>query len=469
MTSIQDSVVFGPIFSDPRANHIWSDRTRTQYYLDFEAALAKVQARLDIIPNRAAEEIQKWCDDDCVDKRIDWRELSVQTASIGYPVLPVVKQIVDGVNRAVEGEKLGEWSHWGATTQDLTDTATIMQIRDTMSVMREYLGGILRTMTDLAERHKATPMAARSNLQQAVPMTFGFKLARLVSAFVRHRERMEEARSRILCVEFSGAVGTLATIPATESRPELGLECQRFLAEELHLSVPEICWHTDRDRIAEFGTLCAHLTSTCSKFALDVKLMNQTEIGEVAEPYHSGRGSSSTMPQKRNPVSCVYITSLAATVRQLSTSLFESAANQDHERSTGPWEIEWIVLPQIATLTCACLRQTRDLVAGLEVNEDAMRSNLDITKGNIVSEAVMMGLGRVGMGRQRAHDVVYECCQRAAKEKGDLVDKLWEDQEIRGLMTREDLGVLCDPKGYLGYSVVMTEKVVEESRETMKT
>ena len=182
-------------------------------------------------------------------------------------------------------------------------------------------------------------MAARSNLQQAVPISFGFKLARLLATFYRHQTRLAELRSRLLVLEFGGAAGTIATIPNTDSSsshgPGLGFRCQEELAKELNLSVPDIAWHTERDRIAEAGSLFALLTGTCAKFALDVKLMMQTEVGEVSEPFKPHRGSSSTMPQKRNPISCVYISAMSSTVRQLSTSLFEAMV-EDHERSTGP-------------------------------------------------------------------------------------------------------------------------------------
>ncbi len=347
MTSVQDSLIFGNILSTRESAAVWSDKTRTQCYLAFEGALAKAQARLGIIPPRAADEIIKFCLDI---RNIDFDDLREQTELIGYPVLGVVKQLVAHVNAIEPG--LGEWAHWGATTQDVTDTATVIQLWDTLSLFEKTLESIIASLRVLAERHKSTPMAARSNLQQAVPMSFGFKLARLLATFLRHRERLKDVETRLTVLEFSGAAGTLATLPPTQDHPLLGLECQRELAKDLNLKVPEIAWHTERDRIAEFGSLCAMLTSTCAKFALDVKLMMQTEVGEVSEPYVPHRGSSSTMPQKRNPISCAYITAMAGTVRQLSTSLFE-AMIEDHERSTGPWEIEWIVLPQISTLTHA--------------------------------------------------------------------------------------------------------------------
>lgn len=299
-------------------------------------------------------------------------------------------------------------------------------------------------------------MAARSNLQQAVPITFGFKLARLLSTFQRHQQRLNEILPRLLVVQFGGAAGTLATL----AESGLAMEIQEDLAQKLGLGVPEIAWHTERDRIVEVGALFAMLAGSCAKFAFDVKLLMQTEVGEVFEPYAAHRGSSSTMPQKRNPVSSVYITALAATVKQLSAALFESLV-EDHERSTGPWEIEWIVLPQISTMTHAALVHTQMLLEGLEVDPEAMRKNLDLTRGGIVSEAVMMALGKF-MGRQTAHDLVYDLCAKLAKTPDKtLLDFLAEDQRIKDCgLGREALEKLCDPKNYLGLSEEMVGRVL---------
>jgi len=447
-------MIFGNILSTRESAAIWSDKTRTQCYLAFEGALAKSQARLGIIPQRAADEIIQFCLDV---RNVDFDDLRQQTELIGYPVLGLVKQVVKHVNETEPG--LGEWAHWGATTQDVTDTATVIQLWDTLSLFEKALHHITSSLRSLAERHRSTPMAARSNLQQAVPISFGFKIARLLATFLRHQERLKDVEYRLTVLEFSGAAGTLATLPPTEDRPNLGLECQKELAKNLNLKVPDIAWHTERDRIAEFGSLCAMLTSTCAKFALDVKLMNQTEVGEVSEPFVPHRGSSSTMPQKRNPISCAYITAMASTVRQLSTSLFEAMV-EDHERSTGPWEIEWIVLPQISTLTHATLKQTSELIAGLEVHEDAMKKNLDISKGGIVSEAVMMGLGKT-LGRQYAHDIVYDLCRKSQEENRQLLDLLCEHDEIKSKLSREELEKFCDPANYLGYSEVMVDRVLK--------
>ncbi|KAJ9661968.1 hypothetical protein H2201_006257 [Coniosporium apollinis] len=448
MTSVADSVIFRKIFSTEECAAIWSDKTRTSYYLSFEAALAKVQAELGIIPQKAADEIGKHCRLE----EFDFEELEKQTVTIGYPVLPVVKQLVKNVSNVEAG--LGEWAHWGATTQDVTDTATILQLRDTLKIVESDLTTIIQSLEDLCQRYRETPMAARSNLQQAVPMTFGFKLARLLATFKRHEARLRELYPRLLVLEFSGAAGTLATL--CSHGHDKALDCQELLAAELGLEVPDIAWHTERDRITEVGNFFAMLTATCAKFALDVKLLMQTEVGEVSEPYVPHRGSSSTMPQKRNPIGCAYITAMAATVRQLAASLVEAMV-EDHERSTGPWEIEWIVLPQISTLTCATLRHTVELLVGLEVHPDAMVKNLEITKGTIVSEAVMMGLGEE-VGRQYAHDLVYDLCRRAQIEDRPLLDLLDECEEVK--LDREELEKLCDPANYLGLSVEMVDRVL---------
>ncbi|GLB39093.1 putative adenylosuccinate lyase C-terminus [Lyophyllum shimeji] len=449
MSSIADSAVFRSIFSSGQSSAIWSDKTRTAYYLRFESALATAQARLGIIPEKAAQAIVK----NCYVELIDLKALESETHKIGYPVLPVVKQLVRMVNEAEPG--LGEWAHWGATTQDVTDTATVLRLRDTCKLVSKSLEGITSALQELAQKHAATPMAGRSNLQQAVPISFGFKMARLLATFHRHQARLNEILPRVLVIEFGGAAGTLATISDTE----LAFQLQEELAKELGLGVPEIAWHTERDRIAEVGALFAMVTGTCAKLALDVKLLMQTEVGEVAEPFHAHRGSSSTMPQKRNPISCAYITAMSSMVRQSSAALFDAMV-ADHERSTGPWEAEWIVLPQICTLTHAVLNHTEELLKGLEVHPEAMSRNLDLTKGTIASEAVMMQLGK-RVGRQVAHDLIYDLCRKAVKEDRPLLDLLSENEEVRNSgISREELESLCDPKQYIGLSKEMVHRVI---------
>src|SRR6202142_3231786 len=319
-STILDSAVFRDIFTTPAMREVWSDENRVQKYLDFEAALARAQGKLGIIPKNAAAEIVRHCSAD----KIDMAKLKEATERIGYPVLPVVQQLVKLCK-----DGLGEWSHWGATTQDITDTATVMQIREALDILEKEIDAIADALAALAKKYRDTPMAGRSNLQQAVPITFGYKMATLLAAFERHKQRLAELRARVLVGEFGGAAGTLSSLGGR------GLETQAELMKELNLGVPAIAWHTVRDTIAEVGCFLGLVTGTCGKIALDVKLLMQTEVEEVYEPFHEGRGSSSTMPQKRNPISSVYITAQAAMVKQLVAALLEAQV-EDHERSTGP-------------------------------------------------------------------------------------------------------------------------------------
>jgi 3-carboxy-cis,cis-muconate cycloisomerase len=439
-----DSLIFQDIFSTPEMRRVFSDETRTRYYLEIEAALARVQARLGVIPERAALEIER----QCRLENIDFPKLKTQTERIGYQVLGVVQQIV-----ALCADGLGEWCHWGATTQDVTDTATVLQIRDALALVKADMATISGLLADLAARFRDTPMAGRSNLQQAVPITFGFKAASLLAAMQRHRRRLAELQPRVLVGEFAGAAGTLASLGSD------GLKVQAALMKELGLGQPEIAWHTVRDRIGEVGCFLALVTGTLGKLATDVKLLMQTEVAEVFEPFHEGRGSSSTMPQKRNPVSCLYIHATSALVRQNAAALLEAAV-ADHERSTGPWEIEWIALPEIFLLASGALSQSGRLLDGLDIDAARMRANLEMTNGLIVSEAVMMGLGPQ-LGRQRAHDLVYDICRRVAAGGESLLDALAKDPEISRHLSRAELAKLTDPKNYLGLAGPMVDRVLE--------
>jgi 3-carboxy-cis,cis-muconate cycloisomerase len=437
------SGIFRDIFSTESMRRIFADENRIQKYLDIEAALARAQARLGIIPQNACDEILRHCSI----AEYDFAKLKTQTERIGYPVLPVVQQLV-----ALCRDGLGEWCHWGATTQDITDTATILQIREALDLVEADLVAISDALAALAKHHRDTPMAGRSNLQQAVPITFGYKVATYLAGFERHLQRLKELRPRVLVGEFGGAAGTLASLG------NRGLEVQAALMQELGLRQPEIAWHTVRDCIAEVGCFLGLVAGSCGKIALDVKLMMQTEVEEVYEPFHEGRGSSSTMPQKRNPISSVYITATTSLVRQHVAALLDAMV-EDHERATGAWEIEWIAVPEIFSLAAGALAQTRFMVSGLQVDERKMRANLDITRGLIMSEAVMMGLGP-HIGRQYAHDLVYDICRKVIATGRPLIDLLAEDKEIAKHLDRAALEKLCDPANYLGQAGEMVDRVL---------
>jgi 3-carboxy-cis,cis-muconate cycloisomerase len=441
--TVVDSIIFRHIFSSEPMRQIFSDENRVQCYLDIEATLARVQARLGLIPQQAADEIATRC----TLSTIDMATLKSKTEVIGYPVLGVVQQLVDACNN-----HLGEYCHWGATTQDITDTATIMQIRQALVLVEEDLVAIADHLADLATRYRDTPMAGRSNLQQAVPITFGYKVATWLSAIQRHLQRLAELRPRVLVGEFGGAAGTLASLG------QAGLAVQEGLMAELGLGQPDIAWHTARDRIAEVGCFLGLVTGTLGKIATDIKLLMQTEVSEVFEPYTKDRGSSSTMPQKRNPISCNYIHACTAMVRQQVAALLD-AMIEDHERSTGPWEIEWIAVPEIFLFTAGALQQARTVLAGLEVDTARMQANLQITQGLICTEAVMMALAP-HLGRQRAHDLVYDLSRQASVRGQPLLDLLTENEEIAKVLDRQALTRLLDPAAYSGLTGTMVDRVL---------
>ena len=441
--TIIDSQIFGNIFSSEAMRRVWSDESRTAKYLEFERALAVVQGRLGIIPREAAEEIARNCDI----AKIDMDKLRAKTEQIGYPVLGVVSQL-----NALCRDRLGEYCHWGATTQDVTDTATVLQIRESLQIVEAELAAISRALANLARKHRDTPVIGRSNLQQAIPVTFGYKMATILAAVDRHCERLAQLKPRVLVGEFGGACGTLASI-------EKGaMDNQAALMEELGLGQPLIAWHTVRDTIAEVGCFLGLVGGTLGKISMDVKLMMQTEVEEAFEPFAHGRGSSSTMPQKRNPISSCYIHAAVSVVRQHAAALMDAMV-ADHERSTGPWEIEWIVLPEAFCLTAGALRQARFILEGLEVDPRRMRRNIDSTNGLVMSEAVMMGLAR-HLGREFAHDLVYDLCRQAIREDKPLIDLLAAHPEIGKHADRAALEAMCDPASYLGQAGVMVDRVL---------
>lgn len=438
-----DSMIFRDMFATEAMRRVFSDENRVQKYLDVEAALARAQARLGIIPQDAADEIVRHC---AVDE-LDMGRLKRDTEKVGYPVMPVVQQLTKLCR-----DGLGEWSHWGATTQDITDTAMVLQMREALALVEDDIDAIVESLAELARKHRDTVMAARTAMQQAIPTTFGHTMAVLLAAFVRHKQRLAELRPRVLVGQLGGAVGTLASLG------DRGLAVQDALMDELGLGRPEIAWHTMRDRIAEAGCFLGLLAGTCGKLALDVKLLMQTEVQEVYEPFHEGRGSSSTMPQKRNPVSSTFISATSTAVRRQVGALLDAMV-QDHERATGEMQLEWIVLPETFSLSAAMLAHTRFVVSDLQVDAARMRKNLDITKGLVMSEAVMMGVAP-HLGRQRAHHHIQDIVRRVVATGRPLCDLLLEDEEISRHLDRDAIERLCDPANYVGEAGAMIDRVL---------
>jgi 3-carboxy-cis,cis-muconate cycloisomerase len=399
-----------------------------------------------VIQAEAADEIAKRTDVSALDFDLLRRE----TYIVGYPILPLVHQMVKQCGEA------GRYVHWGATTQDIMDTAVILQVRAGLKIIEEDIAALRGILAGLSKRYRDTPMAGRTHLQQALPVTFGYKTAIYLAMFDRHAERLEQLKPRVLVGQFAGAAGTLASLG------DKGFEVQQALCEELGLGVPVSTWHVARDGLAEVINFFGLVTGSLGKIALDIMIMASTEFGELYEPFVKGRGASSTMPQKRNPISSELMLAAAKGVRQ-HAGLMLDATVQDFERATGPWHAEWMAIPESFVLTAGALHQAKFALGGLIVDAAKMAANLDISRGLIVAEAVMMGLAP-DMGRQEAHDVVYDAC-RVANEKGmTLADALSADPRVTGRIDRTTIDRLTSPKNYLGLAPEMVDRVLESSK-----
>ena len=440
--SVLDSILFRDAFGTAAMRGIFSDHGLITRYVEVEVALARAQARCGVIPAEAAAEIAAQSN---VEK-LDLDLLRHETDIVGYPILPLVHQLVKMCGEA------GRFIHWGATTQDIMDTAVVMQVRDGLALVEQDIAALQEILASLAERHRDTPMAGRTHLQQALPITFGYKAAVWLSMLDRHAERLVQLRPRVLVGQLAGAAGTLASLG------ERGLDVQRAMMEELDLGVPTATWHVARDGLAEAVSLLGLVTGSLGKIAYDVMLMASSEFAEVYEPFVTGRGASSTMPQKRNPISSELMLAAAKAVRQ-HVGLMLDAMIQDFERATGPWHAEWIALPDSFVLSAGALHQAKFMLGGLIVDERQMRKNLDLTSGLIVAEAVMMGLAP-HLGRQQAHDVVYAACRAVNERGGRLADVLAADAEVGRHLDRAAIDRLTDPANYLGAAPVMVDRLL---------
>jgi 3-carboxy-cis,cis-muconate cycloisomerase len=332
------------------------------------------------------------------------------------------------------------------------DTATVLQLREAVALIEAQLVEVMATLADLARLHRDTPMAGRTHLQQALPITFGHKVAVWLSALQRSAERLEQAKPRALQAQLGGAVGTLASLG------DRGLDVRAAYARALGLTEPDITWHVARDGLVELVQTLAVICGALGKIGYDVMILMATEIGEVFEPFSSHRGASSTMPQKRNPISSEVLLANAKMSRDAASLMLDSMV-QDLERATGPWHCEWLALPQVCLLTAGSLAQAQFMLSGLIVDQAAMKRNLDSTRGLIVAEAVMMGLAPV-LGRQHAHDEVYAACRDAFTRSEALLDALLRRPRIASALPRDQLAALCEPSNYLGTAGAMVDRVL---------
>lgn len=439
-----DSTIFGGLFGTDEIRALYDDRRRLAFMLEVEVALARAQAAVGVIPADAARAIAAAADL----AKLDLAQIRAETEKAGQPVMAIVKALTQAA-----GAEAGRWVHWGATTQDITDTAQVLQLRAAFVPIERDLRALIAALATQADTHRTTVMAGRSFLQQALPVSFGYKAAVWLAPLLRHLERLEQLKPRLLQVQFGGAVGTLASLG------DKGRAVTERLAADLGLGCPIAPWHASRDTIAELGAWLGLVAGSLAKFAGDVTLLAQTEFGELVETTEVGRGGSSTMPQKRNPIISTHILAAAAGV-EAQVPLLLAAQHHQLERAVGPWQAEALALPQALALTAGALAQSVRVAAGMRPDAGRMRANLAITNGLVMAERIMMALADK-LGRGEAHHLVQDACLRAMAEDRPLRAILGENAEIAGAL---DLDGLMDPAGYLGEAEAVVDRVVEAAR-----
>ena len=429
---------------------VFSDTGRVQGMLDFEAALARAEARVGLIPHSAVAPIEAACRAE----RYDFAELAEAIALAGNSAIPLVKAL--GRQIAAVDPQAERYVHLGATSQDAMDTGLVLQLRQACALLDADLAQLAEALALQAERYADCVLPGRTWLQHATPVTLGMKLAGSLGAITRHRQRLAELKPRLLVLQFGGAAGTLAALG------EQGWAVSEALAEELQLALPDQPWHTQRDRLVEFASLLGLIAGSLGKLGRDLSLLMQTDVAEVFEPSAAGKGGSSTMPHKRNPVGAAVLIAAATRAPGLVATLF-AAMPQEHERSLGLWHAEWQTLPELCGLVSGALQQALLAVPGLEVDTARMRSNLELTRGLLLAEAVSIALAQ-RIGRDKAHHLIEQCCRQAIAEQRHLREVLGEQAEVCAQLSAAELDRLLDPGHYLGQAQRWVARAVAEHR-----
>jgi 3-carboxy-cis,cis-muconate cycloisomerase len=440
-----------PLFTTDKMREIFSDTNRLQRMLDFEAALARALAGAEVVPQSSVASIEAQCKSDLYSRDA----IAGAAALAGNLAIPLVKELTALV--AKSDEKAAGFVHFGATSQDVIDTGLVLQLREAFDDTEKELARLSSVLRQLAAERKETLLAGRTWMQQASPVTLGLKFAGWLDAIERHRERFAQTRKRVEVLQFGGAVGTLAALGSA------GPRVAEALARELKLTLPDIAWHAQRDRPVEVAATYGLLTGTLGKMARDISLMSQTEIGEVAEPAAPGRGGSSTLPHKRNPIGCSVVLAAAIRVPGLVSTML-SAMVQEHERGVGGWQAEWETLPEICMLTSGALSQMIQILEGLEIHQDAMARNLDATQGLLMAEAVAMALAK-HIGKMPAHQVIERASHRALESRKLFREVLVNEQEILKYLSAREIDELLDPKNYTGSAQVMIDRVLDSAKK----
>ncbi len=443
-----DSALFRDQFSTAAMRAAFDDQATVQKWLDVEAALARAQAALGIIEDAAAGEITRAADVALYD--LDAMKQEMDRTS--HPIVPLVRAMAAQCGKQ-GAPAAGEVVHWGATTQDIMDTGLVLQMKDAVDLIRDGLGSLEGHLADLARAHRDTPMAGRTHGQQALPITFGYKAAVWLDEVRRHRDRLDAMAERVLVGQFSGAVGTFAAIGAK------GPEVAARMMADLGLGAPVISWHVSKDRPADYATAVALIAGATARIAHEVATLQRTELAELEEPFPPGKVGSSTMPQKRNPAICEGVQALARLAWACVPPALEGMV-AEHERDKIANQGERDFIPRLSCYVEAAIRKTVYVVSGLTVRPDNMRRNLDLTGGLLLSEAVMMKLGE-SIGRNTAHDIVYDCAMQAFEQGQVFRDLLAVHPKVSEVMTPADLDALLDPAAYTGLSAELVDRVLE--------
>jgi len=449
-TPLMPSSLLSPLFSSAAMREILSDTSRLQRMLRTEAALAAAEASIGVIPSGAAKPISQACQA----KLYDMNALGLAAVSAGNLAIPLVKALTAEV--AKNDREASGYVHWGATSQDIIDTALMLELRAVIDALITDLDRAIPAFATLAEKHRHTPTVGRTWLQQALPMPFGLKVAGYAAALTRARARLRRVRNESLALQFGGATGTLAALG------DRGLDVSIAFAKELDLKLPDAPWHTHRDRLGEVAAALAILAGTCGKIARDVALLMQTEVGEAFEPAGEGRGGSSTMPHKRNPVAAAAGLACAAIAPQLCATIL-AAEVQEHERAAGAWAAEWPTFPALALVTSGALTSIVDIAEGLDVDVERMRANLDITGGQIMAEAVAFRLAQK-IGKSDAHKLVEEASKKAFADKITLKEALAANPKVTSVIPVNELSKLFDPMSYQGVAQQYIDRLIATAK-----
>jgi len=436
------------LFSTPEMANAFSADAHVSAILEFEAALARAEAAAGVIPLEAATAVSAAC-------RVELYDVPALTRAIpaaGAITIPLVKALTAQV--APEGRG---YVHWGATSQDAIDTALMLQARSGLALLIDRLLAVADACATLSERHRHTSMPGRTLLQQALPITFGLKAARWLALVTRQVWELRRLQRNGLALQFGGAVGTLASLG------DAGIRVTELLADELELSVPELPWHTERDRLSAIAAGVGIVAASMAKIASDVALLTQTEIGEVSEAVEEGKGGSSTLPHKRNPVDVTFARA-SAQLALGSVSLLLTGMAHEHERAAGAWQAEWTALPQLFRTTDFAVERVRSAVVGLNVYSERMHANLELTDGLLMAESLSMALA-ARIGRQDAYRIVQLACERAREQQTSLLTTALAEEAITTRLTADEISGALDPASYLGSTDAFIDRALAGYRE----